>query len=74
MKKKIWGGIALLAIAAVAVMNVNLGSKTSDLSEVSLANVEALADNESTSDCKLSLLYICTSGNSDHYLYRRASN
>jgi hypothetical protein len=43
MKKKIFGGIAVLAIAAVAVMNVNLGTKNNDLSAVSLANVEALA-------------------------------
>jgi hypothetical protein len=43
MKKFILGGIAVLAIAAVAVVNVNLGSKSSDLSTISLANVEALA-------------------------------
>jgi hypothetical protein len=43
MKKKIFGGIAVLAIAAVAVVNVNLNSQNNDLSDISLANVEALA-------------------------------
>ncbi|MDR1582346.1 MAG: NVEALA domain-containing protein [Prevotellaceae bacterium] len=58
MKKKIFGGIAILAIAAVAVINVNLSSKSNDLSSVSLANIEALAQNakkalayEETSEC-----------------------
>jgi hypothetical protein len=46
MYKKIFGGIAVLAIAAVAVFNVNLTSQKSDLSSVSLANVEALAQGE----------------------------
>jgi hypothetical protein len=43
MKKKILGGIAVLAIVVVAVINVNLGAKSNDLSDLSLANVEALA-------------------------------
>ncbi|GHT65362.1 hypothetical protein AGMMS50239_24960 [Bacteroidia bacterium] len=47
MKKKIFGGIAVLAIAAVAAWNVNLNSQKSDLSDVFLANVEALAQGES---------------------------
>jgi len=44
MKKKIFGGIAVLAIAAVAAWNVNLDSKTNGMSDVKLVNVEALAD------------------------------
>jgi hypothetical protein len=36
----------VLAIAAVAVVNVNLGAKSNDLSAVSMANVEALASGE----------------------------
>jgi hypothetical protein len=44
MKKKILGGIALLAIAAVAAWNVSLNSQSNDLSDISLANVEALAE------------------------------
>ena len=48
MKKKIFGGIAVLAIAAVAIWNMSLNSNSqnSSLSEIQLANVEALADNE----------------------------
>jgi hypothetical protein len=45
MKKSIIGGIAVLAIAAVAIFNVNYNnSPGKNLSAVSLANVEALAD------------------------------
>lgn len=44
MKKIILGGIAALAIAAIAIWNVNLGnSQKSELSNLALANVEALA-------------------------------
>ena len=46
MKRKILGGIAILAIAAVAALNVNLGNQGNWLSDISLANVEALAGNE----------------------------
>jgi hypothetical protein len=42
MKKKILGGLALLVIAVMAAWNVNLGTN-SECSTVSLANVEALA-------------------------------
>jgi hypothetical protein len=47
MKKKILGGIAVFVIAVVAAWNVNLNSQKSDLSDISLANVEALASGES---------------------------
>ena len=45
MKTKIFGGIVVLAIAAVAAWNmgVNHSSERNQLSEISLANVEALA-------------------------------
>lgn len=44
MKKKIFYGIAVLAIAAIAVFNVNVNMSTNgDQSLLSLANVEALA-------------------------------
>jgi hypothetical protein len=46
MKKKILGGIVVVAIAAVAAWNVSLNSQSNDLSDISLANVEALADYE----------------------------
>ena len=43
MRKKIFGGIAALAIAATIAFNVNLSNQGNGLSDVSLANVEALA-------------------------------
>ncbi|MDR1882074.1 MAG: NVEALA domain-containing protein [Prevotella sp.] len=46
MKKKILGGALVLAIAAVAAFNVNLSSQNSDMSSLTLANVEALAGGE----------------------------
>jgi hypothetical protein len=44
MKHKIICGTAILFIAVVVVMNVNLGLKSNKLSGVSLTNVEALAE------------------------------
>ena len=43
-KKKIFGSITVLAIAAMVAFNVNINSQEKVLSEVSLANIEALAD------------------------------
>jgi hypothetical protein len=46
MKNKILIGIVVLAIAALAAFNVNMNSKSNNLSDMALANVEALADVE----------------------------
>jgi hypothetical protein len=46
MKKRIFGGIVILAIAAVAAFNVNLTSQKSELSGISLANADVLANAE----------------------------
>jgi hypothetical protein len=43
MKKYIISGIAVLAIAAVAAWNVSMNSQKNGLSDISLANLEALA-------------------------------
>jgi len=43
MKKRIFGGIAVLGIAAAIAVNVNLTAKNDKLSDLVLANVEALA-------------------------------
>jgi hypothetical protein len=48
MKKIICGSIAVLAIAATIVFNVNLNTQSKKLSDISLTNVEALADGESS--------------------------
>jgi hypothetical protein len=42
-KKKIFGFLAVMVIAAGAAWNVNLNSQKSDLSDISLVNVEVLA-------------------------------
>jgi hypothetical protein len=57
MRTKIFGGIAVLAIVAVAAWNVNLNSQPSyKLSDTMLANVEALAQETGTGarSCSLS--------------------
>jgi hypothetical protein len=48
MKKKILGGIALLAIAVMAAWNVNLNSQSNELSTLSLKNLEVLAQEVTT--------------------------
>ena len=49
MKKQIFGGIAIVAIAVAVALNVNMTNKKSDnTSLLALANVEALADPEFT--------------------------
>ena len=44
MKKKIFGGMVVVAIAVCAMINVNL-NKVSNKGDLALANVEALAQN-----------------------------
>ena len=52
MKKKILGGLAVLAIVALAICNVNFSSKIDGMmSDVMLANVEALAQAEYEGNC-----------------------
>ena len=52
MNKKIRSVIMFTAIALVAGINVYHSRKTVDMSDVALANVEALANDEGTdSDC-----------------------
>jgi hypothetical protein len=47
MKKFILGGVAAIVIAVLAVVNVNLNSQNDNLlSDLALANVEALASGE----------------------------
>jgi hypothetical protein len=44
MKKKLLGGIAMLAIAGVSAANVVMNSQNNELSSLEFANVEALAE------------------------------
>ena len=46
MKKKILYGFAVLTIAVVVAINMNVNSNRYSLSDLSLANAEALASNE----------------------------
>jgi len=43
MKKKIFGGVVVLALTAIAVFNVNVNTKEDSTSLLSLSNIEALA-------------------------------
>jgi len=46
MKKKLFGGLAVLAVAVAAAWNVNFSSQANEMSEVALKNVEALASKD----------------------------
>jgi hypothetical protein len=65
MKKYILSGIAVLAVATVVALNVSLNSQSEELSDLSLANVEALANGESFEEvlcsawCQIYLGYEC---------------
>jgi hypothetical protein len=51
MHKQILGGIAIIAITGIAVWNVNLSTNSNDLSTISLANIEALAEESGIANC-----------------------
>ncbi|GHT87644.1 hypothetical protein FACS189474_0950 [Bacteroidia bacterium] len=57
MKKYIFGGIAVLTVVAAAALNINFNTQKSDLSGISLANVEALAQSEGGIICHLDYPY-----------------
>lgn len=65
MKKKICGGIIVLTISIITVFNVNLNMQNNNSSYLSLANVEALAQEPST---EKKYRYE-TWNNSDCYIY-----
>ena len=46
MKKKIIGGIAALAFAIAITMNLNIAKSNTNMSDMMLANIEALAKPE----------------------------
>ena len=78
MKKKFLYGIAVLIISVVAAVNVNLSSKGNGLSDVSFANVEALAGAEKTTE-ELAALgcepvweqEVCHANDNDKYMFAR---
>ena len=69
--KKVFKVFFVIAIVAIGGVNLYNSHRTVTISDVTMANIEALAgDSEDSKGCKLSLLRICETANSDHYLYR----
>lgn len=64
MKKKIFGGIIVLIIAAVAAFNLNLRMQNNQLASLTLANVEALAQGSKENKYRFD-----TSWNEECYIY-----
>ena len=64
MIKKLFSGIAILAIALIMALNLNFSAKNNSLSDIILANVEALARREIGGEncddwCTRSYFYDC---------------
>ena len=51
MKKKVFGAVALIAIAVAAGWNVRQNNNKVEMSDLTLENIEALASGEGSSDC-----------------------
>lgn len=72
MKKNILKIVFASAFVFVAGYSVYVSQQKVELSDLGMENVEALAnDNESSEKgCKLHLTSICETSHKDHYLYR----
>ena len=57
MKKKLFTGLAVLVIATIVAWNVNYNSQDG-MSDLALANVEALADSVVTGQCQGSVVFV----------------
>jgi len=67
MKTKIFGFIAIVAIAAAVALNVTLSNQKQDAaSMLALANVEALADGETMTDDEFTDQTDCVACWDDH--------
>lgn len=51
MKKKVFGAVALIAIAVAAGWNVQQSNNKVEMSDLTLENIEALASGEGSGDC-----------------------
>jgi hypothetical protein len=51
MRKKIFGAIAVVAIAGAIALNVNLKTQAQGTSQLTLSNIEALAQSEGPTPC-----------------------
>jgi hypothetical protein len=64
-KKKFFGFMAIFVIAAMAIFNMNINSQISNLSDMELENVEALASEyvsrlDCYSNCTPNPMWYCT--------------
>ena len=77
MKKKVFGAVALIAIAVAAGWNVQQSNNKVEMSDLTLENIEALASGETYPGCNWYVTYgwngnygntymqkVCTSGGS----------
>ena len=72
MKKKVFLIIGLAAIVSITVFNIRVNLSSDSLSELALANIEALARNETGAGEKLSCYLTVSnsgSGNQTHQTY-----
>lgn len=69
MKKAYKVAAIVVIVAATGFTASNAQNNDSQMSEMPLANVKALANGEGNG-CKLSVLRICVTANGDHILYR----
>ncbi len=67
MKKLLFSGIFVLAIAAISVFKIDLDSQSSKLSLLSLANIEALANDETDATGKQGPEHSWTSNEETHW-------
>jgi hypothetical protein len=60
MKNKIIYSVVLLAVAGLAAINMSINTRGNDLSDVSLANVEALANEiNEIIYCRPAYIWVC---------------
>lgn len=73
MKKQIFKLALGLAVVVVAGYTAYISQASSEISGVTMDNVEALASGEVSPDCVFSLKYICVTSNGDHRFYRKVN-
>jgi hypothetical protein len=61
MKKKVFGAVILAAIVSGSAWNISRSTSEATLSDVALANVEALASGESILDYRIYEVYVYSS-------------
>ena len=71
MKNKVFYGIIVMAIVSVATFNLRLRSEISGLSDVMLANIQALAENEMGTEGDINSCYMGTAYNPTYKPYSK---